>query len=226
MNTNTNTNKIISVLNSRSVRREPFDHETIKKIEEIIAVSGNEPVRLIGYWGVGEKKEPTDIDLKALDKLVKMVDLTDNRIEVHLILADKHGELNGYQNDTYLKKIAEIAAERGIGTRYLSAVYAEIGLDDSEFANISDDIWNKFPECYKCVIEKRAGKHQKNCVASEDAKRYLHMTQVEKQRIGNVFSNYVWFTYGDIKNLGDLFPKPVISIWPHKRGNSELPWFS
>lgn len=223
---NTNPNKIISVLNSRRVRREPLDKETMQQIEYIIAASGNEPIILTGYWGVGEKKEPTEIDLKALDKLASIMEMTDNRIKAQLILADKHGELNGYLNDTYLAKISHIAKEKKISTVYLSAVYKQIGMDASEFSNISDDIWNKFPECYRCIIEKRAGKHQKNCTASEDAKRYLHMTQVEKEKIGKFFPNCIWFTYGDIRNLGDLFPKPVISIWPHKRGNSELPWFS
>jgi len=223
---NTKTNKIISALNSRSVRREPLDHETIISIENIIAISGDGPILMTGYWGVGEKREPTEIDLRALDRLAKIAEMTENRIKVQLILADKHGELNGYQNDTYLTKISEIAKDKKISVVYLSDIYKEIGLDSSEFKNISDDIWNEFPECYKCVIEKRAGKHQKNCLASEDAKRYLHMTQVEKQRIGAAFPNCIWFTYGDIKNFKDLFPKPVISIWPHKRGNSELPWFS
>lgn len=199
---NTNTNKIIAILNSRNIRREPLDDETIKNIEDIIAVSGNGIVQVIGYWGVGEKKEPTEIDQRAIDKLAKLMELSDNQIKVRLILADKHGELNGYINDTYLTKISAIAKEKNISTTYLSAIYNEIGLSDSDFAKVSGDIWDQFPECYRCIIEKRAGKHQKNCLASEDAKRYLYMTQVEKQKIGAIFPNCIWFTYGDIKKLG------------------------
>lgn len=223
---NANTNKIIAVLNSRNIRREPLDDETIKNIEDIIATSGNKPIQVIGYWGVGEKKDPTEIDQKALDRLAKMMELADNQIKVHLILADKHGELNGYINDTYLSEISKLAEEKNISTVYLSAIYKEIGLNDSDLTNVSDDIWNQFPWCYRHIIEKRARKHQKNCLASEDAKRYLRMTQVEKQKMSAIFPNCIWFTYGDIKNLRDLFPKPIISIWPHKRGQSELPWFN
>lgn len=221
-----NKNKIISVLNSRGVRREQLDSETLKDIENIISACGAEPIKMVGYWGVGEKQEPTEIDRKALDKLSEIMKMTDNRIKVHLILADKHGEFNGYENDIYLDKISVIAEEKNISTAYLSAIYREVGLDAADLTNVSDDIWNKFPECYRCIIEKRAGIHQKKCEASEDAKRYLHMTQVEKQKIGAVYPNCIWFTYGDIKNLKDLFPRPVISIWPVKRGKSVLPWFT
>lgn len=221
-----NVEKIISVLDRRGIRRKPLDQETVKSIKDVIAASGNGSIQMIGYWGVGEKKEPTEIDRKALDRLASIMELTDNQLKVHLVLADKHGELNGYINDTYLARVSMIAEEKNISTTLLSAIYREVGLDVSDLYDVSDDIWNKFPECYRCIIEKRAGKHQKKCSAEEDAKRYLHMTQIEKQKIGKYFRNCIWFTYGDGNNLKDLFPKPVISIWPHKRGNSELPWFS
>lgn len=218
--------KIVSILNSRGIRRVCFDDETLTDINDIVRASEDKPIQMVGYWGVGEKKTPNENDIRALERLVEIMRLTDDKIKVHLILADKHGELNGYKNNTYLKEISILSEEKNISTTFLSSIYEKLGFNVSDLNNVSDDIWIQFPDCYRCFLEKRASKHQKNHLAADDAKRYLHMTQLEKQKLNLVFPNCIWFTYGDVKKLRALYPKPVISIWPHKRGKSELPWFS
>lgn len=226
INTTIRTNAIIETLNNRKIRRVPLDDETIKTIEKNIATSGNNQVQMIGYWGVGEKKIPNKPDYDALERLREIMTSTGNKIKVCLLLADKHGQLNGYKNSAYLEKISKLAGERNIDTMWLSSLYEDLNIKVPDLTNINDDIWLKYPDCYRFFLEERAKKHQKICLAMEDAKRYLCMTQIEKEKFSQYFLNTIWFTYGDIKRLKDLYPKPIISIWPFKRGKSELPWFS
>lgn len=99
------THIIYNVLTARSFAREtrPYDETLAHALHYFII--RDEPISLVGFWGVGTKNAATVADLLVCDFFSRLIDLQTvykQGIKFTFILATTHGEFNGYSRNAII----------------------------------------------------------------------------------------------------------------------------
>lgn len=120
-------------------------------------IKNGDPIRLAGFWGIGEKNKPDDIDTNFMKSLERLKDDIQQQyqpgMQIIIILADMHGVFNGevlHRNNReiiqanivaryrrvfhnahapYLAYVEKALHERRIETVWLSDLYKSYGLE-------------------------------------------------------------------------------------------------
>ena len=90
----------------------------------------NSPLKLVGFWGVSDKKDVNRIDgntIKFFDEYIKNIrEVLGRKIEITWILADNHGKMNGYDElkyNKYLTGVDKLLKRNNYKTIYLSTLW-------------------------------------------------------------------------------------------------------
>jgi len=172
------------------------------------AILSDQPIQIIGFWGVGEKRLPDILDDLLLDeyrivkKLLGMITLKE--AEVILILADIHGIFNGYENTGYHTMIEQKAKEEGFMPIYLSKLYEEWGIGLPNLGrHIDDSLWLEFMKLKQSsqLIESARRHNRANIEPEKAAFWYWLMRRQEAEPLTRSFPNDVLFINGS-RDLG------------------------
>ncbi len=175
------------------------------------------PLQFVSFWGVGGKQAPDQEDVKLLDELSSIDSAIWSKYpkgaEVALIVADSHGQFNGYEGfEEYLSGVWHMAEERGIHPIALSHLYQQSGLtlpnpqdDISSSLESYQQIWSvsRYSRQIEQLIES-AGKHSRAGVKPEVAAfHYVQMRHQEKKMLSQFFPDAAILVNGS-KSLGKL----------------------
>ncbi len=206
--------------------------EVTEDLVEIIldSLMSEEPIlRVFYFWGVHKKKHVNKFDLKALSFLEHLIGYFSEHfccaVDMQLILANTHAEINGVQHDSikqYSAEIQEQAMTYGWHTSYVSELWARNGISIKkvdELANrLSDeqvgDFLLAFAKKYYLGKDKLRG-----------AKRYIAARLLEKPVFEEKYKGLIQFTAADPRLQ---FLQPDLQhfyIWTLHRGRSGMPWF-
>lgn len=172
-------------------------------------ILSDQPIQIVGFWGVGEKRSPDMIDNLLLDEyriIKKLAEITIlNDVEVILILADVHGRFNSYEDfEGYLARIGHEARIRGLNPIYLAELYEEWGIVLPDIKQPIDiNLWQEFMKLRQSsqLIES-AGRHNRSDMKPEEAAFwYWLMRRQEAEPIARSFPNGVLFINGS-RDLG------------------------
>jgi L-tyrosine isonitrile synthase len=219
---------ILRAFNTWAFKREhPSDPQlTLRVIAE--AISHNQPIPFVAYWGKGPRCDIDEHDLKCVDYLAAFA----SRISaayapgalMKLIFTDTHARLNGYTDlgiRTYTGAVEIEAHQRGFETCTLSQLIqttqakAEDYLDD----NVPQDMLEKL-----CASAMK-WYHGPDSV-ERGAVTYFHMNMIEKRAVELSFPKAIFATFNSSK-FRILFPKrmPIFYMYSMQRGMSVKPWF-
>jgi hypothetical protein len=219
---------ILRAFNTWAFKREhPSDPQLILQVIAE-AVTHDQPVPFVVYWGKGPRCGIDEHDLKCLDYLVAFV----SRLFavyapgglIKLIFTDTHARLNGYSDlgiRTYCGAIEAEAHRRGFKTCTLSK------LIQATQAKAEDFIDDKIPEDMLVKLCASAMKWYHGADSVErGAVTYFHMNMIEKRAVELAFPNAIFATFNSSK-FRILFPKrmPIFYMYSLQRGTSVKPWF-
>jgi hypothetical protein len=192
------------------------------------------PLQFVGFWGEGRKASPDSKDTDLIGLYMEMQEqirsVYENGVEIHLIMADLHGQFNGYQDNGYSQEIWQMAEDAGLSPVALSELYYQFGLvlpnptdDIIESSLAHQQIWN-IPKYHRQVNQwiESAGRHNHNGLDPENAAfNYLVMRLNEKDMLRKSFPDAVVLVNGS-KSLSKLIlPEDM----PHMYLNLGPAWF-
>jgi len=175
------------------------------------------PLQFVSFWGVGGKQIPDKEDVRLLAELASIGQAVYSRYprgaEIALIVADSHGQFNGYDGfEKYLSGVWHMAEERGINPIALSELYES---SDLSLPNPQEDIdpslesyqqiWNvpRYSRQIEQLIES-ASRHSRAGVEPEVAAfHYVQMRHQEKKMLSQFFPDAAILVNGS-KSLGKL----------------------
>ncbi|MBI5003110.1 hypothetical protein HZC31_07020 [Candidatus Woesearchaeota archaeon] len=213
-------------------RDEAFLKEEIKeKIKRIIEQKA--PIKLVGFWGVGQKKTANWADstacefLKELNNDVKKV--YPHGIEFMFIFATEHGIHNGIEKETmqnYTKEIEKIFTKHGFKWIYLDTLWKKYDISfkkiDKEFEKKPKGWWEKIENAK--MIEKNAKNRNLRLDPKTAAQKYFIMRGLEKQMLEKEFADCIFHAFSDAKLRNVLPHLPTLYFYARK-GWSDTPWF-
>jgi len=225
---------IIEKFNSRNFRRDyPFLED---KLEEKIVISTkeNKPLKLVGFWGAGNKSKVKKDDLDTIGYYKKYLEniktVFQGKIEVTWILADEHAKNNGYDKksyDKYLFEIKNILTKNKFKVVYLSDLWKSWKINHKMIDEVAKqktiNWWNGI-NIAKQLEEQAKGRYKKEDYL-KGAKKYYIMRKLEKRFMEKDFRNSIFFAFSD-GQMQSIYPKlPTLYLYTINRGVSEVPWF-
>jgi len=192
-------------------------------------ISIHGPIHLVGFWGIGNKEAPDNLDIKTIDYVDNMLHLLREQhkpgAKFTFIIADSHGEMNGFPKSSYGEKISELLLEKGFKIVKLSSLWKKYGISpeliQQELDLKENDWWSEIP--HKETLLENA-KHNQNKNPEDAAKFYLVMRELEKDMLKKEFPSHIFQTYSDSK-ISRIFPDmPRIHMYARKRW-SNVSWF-
>lgn len=225
--------KVVSLLSRGTVSRDiPHQEDRLSLIVRE-CMAKNEPIPVVMFWGASDKKETTNADIEALDKLVYIINsvkkIYQPGVVFTLLLADKHAEVNGYDVDIsmeYLKSVSGLSRERNLKVVYLSEIWEKHGLTVQNIKKEASSITEK--EWSDVLIRRRleATTIKKGYTDAKGAARaYYIMRTMEAPIIETEFPNSAFATYSDDSSQDVLPSMPTLYLWVNKKGYGALPWF-
>ncbi len=225
----------IEVINSREYRKDfPFLEDILEKII-INSIESGKPLKLVGFWGAGDKESVGAEDNNFLKRFYEYIQnikkISGLEIEITWILADEHAVANGYAKEKvkkYLFTINDLIAARGFKTIYLSSLWKNWKINqrliDSFIKQKKQGWWNEINIAKQ--LEEQAEKRFKYEDKKVGAKKYYTIRTMEKKYIEKDFKDYIFFAFSD-GQMQSIYPKmPTIYLHAQKRGNGEVPWFT
>lgn len=230
------TEEIVSALTKRKFRR--ADPGKPSELRELVdrAVRGGEPVRFVKYWGVGERdamNEADELGLKTLQELMASVSvIPEVTATLTLILNNMHGRMNGRVPEraaAYLGAIAEAARAAGFNVEMEDEVWRAGGIElpalEAEAQTEERKRWfDQLPVREKMI--EQAGKHSRLRGGEDGALLYATACQAANRWLEERYAGHIFLTYNP-PDLDIVSPDlPRLYIFPHRRGNSDKPWFT
>lgn len=229
----TTDSKIYEILTKKRYNRdEPYLKDKLKEKFDYF-ISHNEPIRLIGFWGVGPKGQPNWADLASCEFLAKLNDevkeVYPRGIEFIFIFATLHGIHNGINKESiesYTKEMETILTKFGFKFVYLDPLWKKYGISfekiDRIFGEKEKSWWNKIPN-HK-TIEKNAENRNQRLDPQIAAQKYFIMRDLEKEMFEKEFSDSIFHAFSDSK-LRNVFPNLPTLYFYARKGWSDTPWF-
>lgn len=188
-----------------------FNRDNLWEQKLQTSILNNQPVQMIGFWGIGSKKESDRHDEVLLTEYEAIGEAIGGQYsqsaDMMLILANAHGRFNGYQDfDEYLSAIAAKANQRGIATVSLDDLYREwrISVPNPGIPiDKKSDEWKEFEKSRRFgQLVESAKKHSLVGIAPKDAAfRYWMMRRQEREPLAQSFSNAILLVNGS-EDLG------------------------
>jgi L-tyrosine isonitrile synthase len=220
--------KIIKSFNTWAFKREqPSDLALLTRFVTQ-AVTRQEPVSFVLYWGKGPRSEIANPDIECLDYLMsfaaRIQDAYKPGAKIQLVLTDTHASLNGHsplETKTYHGQIASQARSRGFECYSLGDLTAASrdAVSAVGFASPSEETLQQ--------LSASAMKwYRGQGTAEEGAKKYYFMNMVERQVIELAFPSSIFISFNG-REQRELFPEnlPIFYMYSLRRGTSVKPWF-
>ncbi|MBP9821569.1 MAG: ABC transporter substrate-binding protein [Candidatus Pacebacteria bacterium] len=231
----TPADKVLDVVNDRSVRREyPYREDGLIELIDF-KLSMKESLTFFGFWGAGPKKHADGHDRKTLDHLRQYITKLEKQypygIAVTFILADRHAENNQYEKSNYETYISEVKAEmdaRGFKTVLLSEIWKKHGLTAEkivvELRKQSKGWWERISIAKK--LEERSDDNFNGSDKLLGAQRYYVLRAMEKDILRKEYPDSIFFVYGD-SLAQQIYPDmPTLYFFTEKVYYSTCPWFN
>jgi asparagine synthase (glutamine-hydrolysing) len=231
----TPTDAIVDKINDSNVRREyPFLEDRLRELIDK-GLQEKTPLKLFGFWGAGSKDNIDEHDTKTIEHLQKYIaglsKVYPHGIEVNFILADMHGQNNGYEKDVinyYLKEISEKLDSVSFKYIYLSDLWRKWNMDlkqvDESLKNKKRDWWESIS-----IAGELEQKSENNFTGSDKkfgAQKYFVLRELEKTCLEKEYPDGIFFVYGD-SMAQQIYPTmPTLYLFTEKKFFSPCPWFS
>lgn len=196
-------------------------------------ISRNEPIKLIGFWGVGPKDKPNWADLATCEFLASLngeiKHVYPPGIEFTFIFATLHGIHNGISMGCiarYTAGMGKVFAEFGFKSIYLDNLWKKYGISfgriDAILKQKGSDWWKKVKN--HNLIEYNARKRNQRLDPRPAAQRYYVMRNLEKEMLEKEFSDFIFHTFSDSR-LRNVLPNLPTLYFRARKGWSDTPWF-
>ncbi len=216
---------VCGIFSSKRVGRGMFNESSVRSILED-CVKSNEQIPLVGFWGLSDKTKVTPFDtrcFKFLENIISRInEIHTTGVRLTIILADSHGEMNGYKNIQYLSEIEKECKVRGWNTVWLSELWNNWGIS-RHIQPVSDEEWKKIAISEE--LEVMASKNSVNGDGKNSAKRYYSTRIAERIFLPKTFKKMIWWSYSDPKFQEVLPLMPGVYFWSYKPYRSDCPWF-
>lgn len=225
--------KVYNILTKKRYNRdEPYLKNKLQK-KFRGSISKNQPIKLLGFWGVGPKPEPNWADLascKFLSKLnCEVKQIYTPCIEFTFIFATLHGIHNGISKKTiysYVKKMETLFKKFDFKYLYLNQLWRKYGINfekiDAILKQKSARWWNRIENAK--LIEKNAQARNKRLKPKIAAQKYYIMRDLEKEMLEKEFADPVFHAFSDSR-LRNVLPNLSTLYFYSRKGWSDTPWF-
>ena len=215
-----------AALKLRSRRYNRHKNKNFSKLVQSVQffVDKNEPIHVVGYWGVTDKEgiDERDVDaIRVLNKIGSRVkEDYDLGVKFTFVIADSHTEMNGYNWEEFMRYVCEI---KELFDKYenfdyvlLSDLRKEVSLEDIDEVVFGPDQ----------VLDKMLLSGAKRLFRGdpfEGIKIYVKTRFSEIKIFDEKFPNSIFFTYNHPAYI-PLFPKiPVLHLYSGS-GTTKPPW--
>jgi hypothetical protein len=225
--------QVYRVLTKRKYNRnKPYlAGEILKIIDKSLSL--NEPIKLVGFWGVGQKDKPNWADeesckfLYDLNKEIKNV--YEPGIEFTFVFANMHGQHNGYQKESinsYTKGMIKIFNRYSFTYVYLDKLWEKYQITFDKINLIleakPEKWWDEILE--RDAIEKNAACRNKKYPPRIAAQKYYIMRNLEKEIFEKEFPGYIFHAFSDPR-LQIVLPNMPTLYFYGRESWSNAPWF-
>ncbi|MDD2487099.1 MAG: hypothetical protein PHS92_01920 [Candidatus Gracilibacteria bacterium] len=213
-------------------RNEPHLPE---KIYECIAnnATTDKPIKLIGFWGVGDKKDCNWADMESCEQLEKLNQdikkIFPPGLEFTFIFSTPHGIYNGIDEENiigYTKNMEKLFEQFGFKYIYLDNLWEKYNISFDKIETYFKE--NRFDwgeEKLHSTLDQLASQINKRLSAQEASKKYMIMRTLEKNMLETEFESYIFHTYNSPLFESFLPDMPRLHIYSYKKGRSNSPWF-
>ncbi len=224
---------IYGILTKRRYNRdEPFlKEQIILRISKFVKLK--KPIKLVGFWGIGQKDHPNWADLascKFLDELRSEIKaIYSPGIEFVFIFAKGHGVHNGIKQimiESYVKDIVAIFEKYDFKWVDLNELWKKYDISLEKIENLTtkkqEGWWGKVKQA--SLIEHNAKKRNRRLESKEAAQMYYIMRDLEKEMLEAEFSDAIFHAFSDSRLRSVLPNMPTLYFYARK-GWSDTPWF-
>lgn len=193
----------------------------------------NEPIKLIGFWGVGPKNKANWADLETLDFLAQsneeVKEVYPPGIEFTFIFATFHASHNGINKETilaYTDDMKSLFKKYGFECLYLDDLWPKYGISSEKIEELFEakesDWWNKIENAQ--LMEKNAKNRNIRLTPKLAAQKYYIMRDLEKELLEKEFPSSIFNVFSDSR-LKNVLPNMPILYFYSRKGRSDAPWF-
>ncbi|HEY1362633.1 MAG TPA: hypothetical protein VGF60_10340 [Xanthobacteraceae bacterium] len=191
------------------------------------AISRNEPVSFVLYWGKGPRCALAEPERQCLDFLASMAKRVQGAYPpgaaLTLICTDSHARLNGHSEDcidTYFAELEVVARRFGFRCCRLGELTAAL---DAAAASV---IESPSEETLERLLPSARRWYRGSGTVEEGALRYYRMNMIERRAVERAFPRSIFVTFNG-SELRSLFPQslPVFYMYSMRRGVGSKPWF-
>jgi L-tyrosine isonitrile synthase len=216
--------EVVNAFNTWAFKREQ-PHNTERMYEVVNgAVSAQEPLQFVLYWGKGPRRMLGEAERTCLAYLQSMGD----RIkQVHapgaqfdLLLTDTHALLNGHRSTdvtAYFDAVTTSAEAAGMSAQLLSHVVNQSAVTAASIARVAmpEELIAMAAKWYRGPLDAEAG-----------ARAYFDMNMIERAAVSRLFPNAIFVTFNG-SDLLSLFPDqmPIFFMYSLRKGCAVKPWF-
>lgn len=197
------------------------------------SINRNEPIKLVGFWGVGPKamanwadRESCDF-LDSLNREVKSI--FSPGIEFTFIFADMHGIHNGYSKnviDSYVEAMRDLFSRYSFKHLFLKDLWSKYDINferiDLASKEKHEGWWFEIPQ--REIIEHNAANRNKKDPPKVAAQKYFIMRDLEKEMLQEEFKDYIFHAFSDPK-LEIVLPDMPTLYFYGRESWSNAPWF-
>lgn len=191
--------------------------------ERVLAhkILNDEPIPFVGFWGVGEKEHPDQLDKIYMDELAAIVDYVgtfhQTRAEINILLASTHGLFNGFPPGhvwTYLAETRKLLEIRGIKTQWLEDLYNASQMSPpNDFGIVNDsetyDVFTRNREHY----EESAKYHHNGHDTFYAGYNYVAMRLGERKILRDAYPNHFLLVNGNKQTSEPLLPHDMSILY-------------
>ena len=225
--------QIYEILTRRRFSRE--NPKNIKQLKQIIedSIDKNQPIKLIGFWGVGPKDKANWADTSSCEHLHSLVmeikKIYEPGVEFTFIFATLHGIHNNIKKkiiSSYTKTMEEIFRKYNFKFIYLDPLWKKYNIDSEKIKKIhkekTKNWWSKIKNIDTIVKNARQRKHGKK--SKYQAQFYYMMRDLEKEMLEKEFIGSIFHGFSSSKLDGVLPNMPTLYLFARKSW-SDTPWF-
>ena len=202
-----------------------------KRVAESMAM--DKPIRLVGFWGVGEKDKTDDYDIKTCRWLAKLNEgvkkFYSKGISFVFIIATEHGKNNGIDDHkiaSYSCAMEKLFKEFGFEYIYLKDLWDRCGISFEKIDELHSKKplgwWEDVPR--RKLLEKNAKNRNLDFHYTVAAQRYYIMRNLEKAMLEKEFGDCIFHSFSDARLDCVLPHMPRLYLYARK-GWSNAPWF-
>ncbi len=225
--------EVFDVLSEKRLSRElPFRKNDIIRIIEN-SILEKIPIKLVGFWGVGNKNKSNWADLKCCEFLKKMQQLVEKIYPTGLnftfVISVEHGIHNGISKDkitSYTKNIELLLEKFSFNFVYLEKYWKKYGITFEKVDKILEskqkDWWNVVENKEKM---EKAAEARNFRLRKKGAQGYFIFRNLEKEFLEKEFRDSIFFTFTSSEWKNVLPDTPTLYLYSLGRKQSEAPWF-